>query len=234
MPSTLFWSREENKVFETALVEFSEEIPNRWHRIAEILPGKTPDDVEKHYIKLDQDLRNIELGLVKLPDYPEDHLYDNCFEILKNRDSEPQYHQPKSKNGESERKKGTPWTKEEHELFLLGLEKYGKGDWRSISRNIVQTRTPTQVASHAQKFFLRQQSGGKKERKRSSIHDITKVDTEVVDMRPISMPTEQLWGNPQQHLNHLQGQGGGHHPSLGVYDYENYGSRQSKNQNLYI
>ncbi|KAM3307960.1 hypothetical protein P3S67_009704 [Capsicum chacoense] len=54
-----------------------------------------------------------------------------------------------------ERRKGTPWTKEEHRLFLLGLETYGKGDWRSISRNIVISRTPSQVASHAQKYFNR-------------------------------------------------------------------------------
>lgn len=40
------------------------------------------------------------------------------------------------------------------------------------------TRTPTQVASHAQKYFLRQNSV-KKERKRSSIHDITTVDTNL-------------------------------------------------------
>ena len=29
----------------------------------------------------------------------------------------------------------------------MGLAKFGKGDWRSISRNFVITRTPTQVES---------------------------------------------------------------------------------------
>ena len=37
--------------------------------------------------------------------------------------------------------------------FMVGLEKYGKGDWKSISRYCVKSRTPTQVASHAQKYF---------------------------------------------------------------------------------
>lgn len=32
-----------------------------------------------------------------------------------------------------------------HRLFLLGLGKFGKGDWRSISRNFVISRTPTQA-----------------------------------------------------------------------------------------
>ena len=82
---------------------------------------------------------------------------------------------PAGKAGEtSERRKGVPWTEEEHRLFLLGLAKFGKGDWRSISRNFVVSRTPTQVASHAQKYFIRLNSMNKKDNKRrSSIHDIT-------------------------------------------------------------
>ncbi|KAG6506373.1 hypothetical protein ZIOFF_031696 [Zingiber officinale] len=42
------------------------------------------------------------------------------------------------------RKKGVPWTEEEHRMFLLGLQKLGKGDWRGIARNFVISRTPTQ------------------------------------------------------------------------------------------
>jgi len=74
-------------------------------------------------------------------------------------------------NNARERKKGVPWTEDEHRLFLIGLQKLGKGDWRGISRNFVQTRTPTQVASHAQKYFIRQSNMNKRKR-RSSLFDI--------------------------------------------------------------
>ncbi|XP_050235882.1 transcription factor MYB1R1 [Mercurialis annua] len=72
----------------------------------------------------------------------------------------------------SERKRGVPWSEEEHRLFLSGLQKVGKGDWRGISRNFVKTRTPTQVASHAQKYFLRRTNQNRR-RRRSSLFDIT-------------------------------------------------------------
>jgi SHAQKYF class myb-like DNA-binding protein len=58
-------------------------------------------------------------------------------------------------------------------LFLEGLDRYGRGDWRNISRFSVRTRTPTQVASHAQKYFIRQANAGARDSKRKSIHDIT-------------------------------------------------------------
>lgn len=58
--------------------------------------------------------------------------------------------------------------------FLMGLQVHGKGDWRNISRNFVVTKTPTQVASHAQKYYARQHSDGK-EKRRPSIHDITTI-----------------------------------------------------------
>ncbi|MCD9637960.1 hypothetical protein HAX54_021519 [Datura stramonium] len=73
-----------------------------------------------------------------------------------------------NKKHEVERKRGLHGPKKNTGYSLLGWT-IREGDWRSISRNVVVTRTPTQVASHAQKYYLRQQSM-KKERKRSSIH----------------------------------------------------------------
>ncbi|KAI7994727.1 Transcription factor MYBS3 [Camellia lanceoleosa] len=75
-----------------------------------------------------------------------------------------------------ERKKGVPWSEEEHRIFLVGLEKLGKGDWRGISRNFVTTRTPTQVASHAQKYFLRQISLQKNKRRPSLFDESQKTN----------------------------------------------------------
>ena len=63
----------------------------------------------------------------------------------------------------------------------MGLQKHGKGDWRNIARNFVITKTSTQVASHAQKYYLRQLSEGK-EKRRPSIHDIT--TTHLTDTTP--------------------------------------------------
>jgi len=45
------------------------------------------------------------------------------------------------------------WSQEEHERFLRGFELYGH-KWRKV-RDVVGTRTVTQVRTHAQKFFVK-------------------------------------------------------------------------------
>ncbi|KAL8118673.1 transcription factor MYBS3 [Apium graveolens] len=93
-----------------------------------------------------------------------------------------------------QRKKGTPWTVGEHRMFLLGLQKLGKGDWRGISRNFVVSRTPTQVASHAQKYFIRQTNSTRRKR-RSSLFDMMTDTPPVVEeefvLPPITIETDK-------------------------------------------
>lgn len=93
-----------------------------------------------------------------------------------------------SRKGKIMRKRGVPWTEEEHKTFLEGLKKLGKGDWRGISRNFVKTRTPTQVASHAQKYFLRQTAPSTKKR-RSSLFDVVIDDSAESSKIPPTSPT---------------------------------------------
>ncbi|XP_074366732.1 transcription factor DIVARICATA-like [Apium graveolens] len=184
------WTPEENKQFENALALFDKDTPDRWYNVAAMIPGKTVNDVIKQYKELEEDVSVIEAGLVPVPGYASDHSFE--LEWINNQgfNGLKQFYIPGGKRNSSsrlcdqERKKGVPWTEEEHRQFLLGLKKYGKGDWRNISRNFVTSRTPTQVASHAQKYFIRQLSGGK-DKRRSSIHDITTVN--LIDAKPASL-----------------------------------------------
>ncbi|XWS16293.1 hypothetical protein CRYUN_Cryun34aG0072600 [Craigia yunnanensis] len=100
-----------------------------------------------------------------------------------------------STNRRGEKKKGVPWTEQEHRLFLIGLQKLGKGDWRGIARNFVMSRTPTQVASHAQKYFIRH-SNVTRRRRRSSLFDMVPddmaTDTPTVPEEQVLLPSSQV------------------------------------------
>ncbi|KAK2405401.1 transcription factor SRM1 [Trifolium repens] len=197
------WTREDVKIFERALVMVPEDLPNRWEKIAEQVPGKSAAEVRDHYEDLVHEILEIESGRVEVPDYPDD--------LVEKR----------------KKKLGRPWTEDEHKRFLAGLEKYGKGDWRSISRNFVVTKTPTQVASHAQKYFIHSQQKSfvkNKERKRSSIHDITLGDSDSAQV-PIDrnfVPSsgvgslQQPQGMHYYPSNSLQDQ-------MGLFGHSNYG-----------
>ncbi|XP_061356901.1 transcription factor SRM1-like [Gastrolobium bilobum] len=134
----------------------------RWQRVVTYVPGKTPDQIKEHFHALLHHLYRVEPGRFELPSYS----YDSATVMVEANDSLPEKTTPVQK------KKMWTWTEKEHRLFLIGLEKDGKGDWKSISRNVVKSKTATQIASHAQKYFIRQ-GFPKEQRKRTSIHDIT-------------------------------------------------------------
>ncbi|KAG6773645.1 hypothetical protein POTOM_020937 [Populus tomentosa] len=177
------WTKEQDKAFENALATYPEDTSDWWEKITADVPGKTVEEIKHHYELLVEDISQIEAGCVPLPNYSSSSEGSTSHAIDEGtgkKGGHLGHHNSDSNNGnkasrsDQERRKGIAWTEDEHRLFLLGLDKYGKGDWRSISRNFVVTRTPTQVASHAQKYFIRLNSMNK-DRRRSSIHDITSV-----------------------------------------------------------
>ncbi|GLJ34713.1 hypothetical protein SUGI_0698570 [Cryptomeria japonica] len=188
LPASSRWSREQEKAFENALAVHTEDCEERWEKIAAEVSGKNATEIKIHYELLVEDVKSIDAGVVPLPRYvssTEGVVAEQQAVGASGTKKGAQYAtlqsvdtNPSGKGGskaDQERRKGIAWTEEEHRLFLLGLDKFGKGDWRSISRNFVISRTPTQVASHAQKYFIRLNSINK-DRRRSSIHDITSVD----------------------------------------------------------
>ncbi|GMF25613.1 unnamed protein product [Phytophthora fragariaefolia] len=46
---------------------------------------------------------------------------------------------------------GLPWTTDEHDRFLQGLERFPAGPWKAVAA-FVGTRTPRQTMTHAQKY----------------------------------------------------------------------------------
>ncbi|XP_028756195.1 transcription factor MYBS3 [Neltuma alba] len=114
------------------------------------------------------------------------HEQDGCL-------SDDPSHATSSANSRGERKKGVPWTEEEHKMFLVGLQKLGKGDWRGISRNFVVSRTPTQVASHAQKYFIRQSNATRRKRRASLFDmapDVSSDPPSVLEEQVLLPPSE--------------------------------------------
>ncbi|KAF2288556.1 hypothetical protein GH714_008520 [Hevea brasiliensis] len=63
------WTPEENKQFENALALYDKDEPDRWQKVAAVIPGKTVGDVIKQYRELEEDVSDIEAGLIPIPGY---------------------------------------------------------------------------------------------------------------------------------------------------------------------
>ncbi|KAI4999864.1 hypothetical protein ZWY2020_004453 [Hordeum vulgare] len=84
----------------------------------------------------------------------------------------------KTKDSAQEKNRAVPWTPDEHRLFLAGIKEHGVGKWQKLAREFVTTRNASQIASHYQKYSIRQQKLRRNECKRPSIHDINDEDTQ--------------------------------------------------------
>ncbi|CAA3004499.1 transcription factor DIVARICATA-like [Olea europaea subsp. europaea] len=177
------WTFEENELLENALAEVDPENPAFFENVASRIPWKSIDEIKIHYQALVEDVEMIQSGVYPIPKYETDDK-DNQDELqVCNEKESPSPVTKKTCNGQH-RRRGVPWTEEEHQLFLMGLNKYGKGDWRSISRYYVLCKTPTQVASHAQKYFRRRNSSTPMDKRRPSIHDIQRVNPTMLASVP--------------------------------------------------
>ncbi|KAL1820290.1 hypothetical protein ACET3Z_015159 [Daucus carota] len=153
------WSHEENKLLEDLLE-------------SQIDDGWTSEDN-----KLVGDLRE-DLEVIESPN-------NGSRDIVKEDNGGPS---KKRRVTKKPRAKPIPWTEDEHKLFLLGLQRFGKGKWKAISKFYVHTKTPSQIASHAQKFNKRIDNPTPLEKRRRSINDIWFVE-EDFDLSTYSQPS---------------------------------------------
>lgn len=129
------WTREENNFFENLLAILNLDEPKSWEKIVAQVPGKTVEQVQKHYEALVEDLKLIESGSFPLPHYREEKEgirkevmgYGEETEGMKKetkvmkKDIREGTEGMRKDDGEGtqvndhqQRKKGTPWTEDEH------------------------------------------------------------------------------------------------------------------------
>lgn len=127
--SSSVWSREEERAFENAIaLHWTGESEEQWNKITSMIPTKSIDELKHHYQILVEDVHAIEAGLVPLPNYIgeetssliENHQafssgcgYGNAFAGL-SPDATGQGGGKGQSRSDQERRKGIPWTEEEH------------------------------------------------------------------------------------------------------------------------
>jgi hypothetical protein len=100
------WTRDQEKAFENAVATMAEDDDDeqgdaRWEKIAELVEGKSAEEVRRHYGLLVEDVDGIEAGRVPLPTYARDA-------------DEGGGDKGSAKSAEQERRKGIAWTEDEH------------------------------------------------------------------------------------------------------------------------
>lgn len=128
------WSREEDKAFENAIAtHWVEDSKEQWDEIATMVPNKTIEEIKQHYRILVEDVRAIEAGQIAIPNYVSDDKESNgasCSGASEKRSNcgfgsgfsglghDSGGHGGKgSSRSDQERRKGIPWTEEEHRYF---------------------------------------------------------------------------------------------------------------------
>lgn len=108
-----YWTTEDNKKFESCLALFDKETPDRWLKVASMIPGKSVFDVIEQYKKLEDDISDIEAGLFPLPGNLQND--SSTKKLVKNLELNEFGKRPFAcRSSDHEKKKGVPWTEEEH------------------------------------------------------------------------------------------------------------------------
>jgi Myb-like DNA-binding domain len=114
------WTREEDKAFETALAtsEVIEEL-RRWEGIAARVPARSVEEIKRHYELLVDDVKAIEEGRIELPRYGagEEEEKERGGGLGLGLGFDRASAKALSRS-EQERRKGIPWTEEEHRLIF--------------------------------------------------------------------------------------------------------------------
>lgn len=103
--------------FEQALIGYPDGNPD-FKAIAQLLPEKTPEQVAVHYADLVHDVEEIEAGRIDPPNY--DDLPGSWDSSEARAENQISFGGGKPKS-DPDRKKGTPWTEEEHRSFLFSF-----------------------------------------------------------------------------------------------------------------
>lgn len=134
------WTKEQDKQFENALDIHDQDSPKRWENIAAMVPGKDATEVKRHFEILQEDVSLIDAGRIALPNYTPSSLSTSEEAGVSDNNSPGSkkvglYHGQasgsgtnangsngssvlgkgiSSKSADQERRKGIPWSEEEH------------------------------------------------------------------------------------------------------------------------
>lgn len=135
------WNKEEEKAFENAIAMhwIDEDCKEQWEKIASMVPNKNLEELKQHYQLLVDDVNAIEAGHIPVPNYVGEETSSlnkdshgpsgsatsdkrlNCghgggFSGL---GQDPSGHGGKGgSRSDQERRKGIPWTEEEHRYSI--------------------------------------------------------------------------------------------------------------------
>lgn len=97
------WTREEELIINHAIANYYEDLPDRWDRFAAELPGKSIAEIKLYLANLVEDVDLIESDRVAIPFFRRSSIVS------------------KPSKDQQERRKGIPWTEEEHRLVIFHL-----------------------------------------------------------------------------------------------------------------